>query len=65
VDLIGRPMMWTFGSLSIHVAKTLLEFGDMETWFTQGFLGALITLFGMILGRHLNNLRVGSHFIKE
>jgi len=43
----------------------LTEFGEMPEPFIQGFLGCLLVVFGMIIGRHLSNLMVFGYVIRK
>jgi len=55
-------------ALTVLLSATLillLECGDLPSELTNGMLGCLLVVYAIVLGRHLSNLLIFSHFIRN
>jgi hypothetical protein len=43
----------------------LVEYGEVDESFTQGMLGCLASIYGMVIGRHLSNLLIFSYINRK
>jgi len=43
----------------------LVEYGEVQESFIQGMLGCLVSIYGMVIGRHLSNLLIFSYMIRK
>jgi len=46
-------------------SSILFEFGDLPYSYIQGFMGALFTVYSVIVARHLSNLLIFQHSIRN